>query len=112
MLAQPFPAPVGAVNVLFFSDGRPSDTGANPKELADKLLRATADSCRATVELLPEAFRFHTVGFGSGAAAKDDFQLLRAMSDSFAQTFGVGTIGQFHNSGLQVRARSSPCSGP
>jgi hypothetical protein len=81
-------------NVLFFSDGKPSDQlppgpGTPKEKLQGIIVRKTNEVCGGRANL-----KLHTVGFGT-----DDFSMLKAMSAALPA--GVGT---FHNSGLSLHA--------
>ena len=85
----------GPTNVLFFSDGKPSDStppghGTPKEKLLGGIVRKTLEACPHDVPLL----KLHTVGFGN-----DDFSILRAMASALP-----ADAGTFHNSGLSLHA--------
>ena len=92
-------SPALTTSVLFFSDGKPSDSppagrGTAADKTRDQIVRTTEKAFRGQD---PKTFRFHTVGFGP-----DNFATLKAM----AQALPVG-VGAFHESGLNLQSLKS-----
>jgi hypothetical protein len=118
-----FPGKLGAVNVLFFSDGRPSDHSqpravtpsmpGGPMAVRPTVVHMVMDyllmSCYHTLRTLPHTFKLHCVGFGGydmrrydTRSDKEEFATLQAMAGAFEWAYGMGGVGFFHNSGLHL----------
>jgi hypothetical protein len=83
--------------VLFFSDGKPSDTaprgkGDSNEKKKNLLVTKVLSVCNEMVKS-KQTFKFHTIGFGKD----EDFTILEAMALSLPNN-----MGQFHNSGLEL----------
>jgi hypothetical protein len=78
VLDQPFPVGLlGAVNVLFFSDGRPSDSVPGGIDgFVGNLASIMVDTCGETVQQFPETFAFHAIGCVHGLNPRPSLQSL------------------------------------
>ena len=91
LLDLPAHVPFSSVNVLFFSDGRPSDKGTSVNE---RLSQMTMQACAPSLSRLHTShFKLHTVGLGTVG----DHAVLKAMADILP-----GGCGQFHLSELSL----------